>query len=116
MTQAVCLRCGEMKVGAFTPCPACGFDPSGDRNEASKALLLTDHYSTKEELNEASERIKGGESPELDEQKAAELARGLPESGIGEMPIGCQVAAWAPIVVMVVLAFFVAYLFLVVLR
>ena len=49
MTIASCFACGEFKVGAFTPCPACGNAPATLEQE-TQSLALTDHYLAPEEL------------------------------------------------------------------
>ena len=59
MTMAVCLKCGEIKLGAFTPCPACKFAPESSADK-SKAMLLTDHLMNQERLKQVSQGIKDG--------------------------------------------------------
>ena len=115
MTLAVCLQCGSMKVGALTPCPGCGYDPSGDDVAIAKALLLSDQHASPASLEAASQRIKAGEPPELDKDQSAQLATGLPRD-LPASPVGCRVAVWTPVMVMVLLGLFVAYLYGVLLR
>jgi len=64
MTVAICLKCGEFKLGAWTPCRACGFTPNDDESY-TKHLLVTDHYLSREELDDFSQRIKRGETVEF---------------------------------------------------
>jgi len=59
MTNAVCIKCGAIKFGAFNPCHECGFQPSQD--ELMQSLQLTDHYHSLEELKRMGEAIAHGE-------------------------------------------------------
>jgi hypothetical protein len=67
MTIALCLNCGEQKIGAFSPCPHCQFTPKTEE-EWTKSLLMSDHHVTIEELETAGEKITNGEELEFDEQ------------------------------------------------
>jgi len=64
MTQAVCLNCGAMKVGAFTQCPECGYYPK-TVEEKAKHLILTDWYFNQEALDGYAQRIKAGKKLEF---------------------------------------------------
>ena len=68
MTVAVCLECGEIKHGAFTPCRVCGFEPSTGA-ELAKHLLVSTHHMSRAELKGVSELVNSGEEiyfpPEL---------------------------------------------------
>ncbi len=55
MTAAVCLKCGCLKIGAFTECPDCGFSPETE-DDQTKALALTDWSLGWDELNRISEK------------------------------------------------------------
>ncbi len=57
MTVAVCTKCGVIKHGALTPCLKCQFDPELNEEKA-KAMILTDHFLCKEELEKISKRIQ----------------------------------------------------------
>ena len=59
MTVAVCLRCGEFKHGAWTPCPKCRYMPQDDES-LTRHLIVTDHFMTREQLEEVSARVKAG--------------------------------------------------------
>jgi hypothetical protein len=59
VTVAVCLHCGAYKVGAFTLCPACGYEPHDDES-LTKHLMVTDHYLSAEQLDDISQRVKAG--------------------------------------------------------
>ncbi len=45
---------------------ACGFAPDSDESY-TKHLLITDHYPSREQLDEVSQRVKRGESIEFPE-------------------------------------------------
>jgi hypothetical protein len=101
MTIAVCIRCGRMKVGAFTPCSSCQFTPQ-EPEELAKSVLLSDRVTDREELNKASERLQAGGDVGFDEQAVAEWATAIATNQL-RMPIGCIVACYAPIVILVFL-------------
>lgn len=64
---AVCVACGATKDRPMGSCPACGHRPEGEDRLA--AWLFSAHHLTQEELQDASERLVGGErldpSPEM---------------------------------------------------
>src|SRR5262249_217203 len=64
MTVAVCLKCGEFKHGAWIRCRRCGYTPDDDESY-TKHLLVTDHYLSREQLEEVADRIKEGERVEF---------------------------------------------------
>lgn len=85
MTAAVCLQCGRMKAGAWSPCAACGFRPAG-AEDLAKALILSDNCLTAAQLAEFSRRRQQGEpwdfSPdvvELFKRRVADLIPLTPE-------------------------------------
>jgi hypothetical protein len=53
MTQALCLKCGKFKHGAFDACEACGVCPVDDCDACS--LALTDHYFALETYERSAE-------------------------------------------------------------
>ena len=55
MTLAICLRCGDRKVGALTQCPGCGSGPSGD---LELDILFSDHQMSHGDLDHFSEVIR----------------------------------------------------------
>ena len=59
MTIAVCLRCGAMKHGAWTPCLKCRHMPE-DLEDKAKHLMTTDHYFSKAELEGFAARVQNG--------------------------------------------------------
>jgi len=60
MTVAVCLECGTMKSGAWSPCPACGYRPAG-ADELARALLVSDNCIARDRLEAMSARRRQGE-------------------------------------------------------
>ena len=73
MTRAVCIHCGANKIGALTPCVACGRDVTSPAQHA-QSLLLSDHHMTAEALDTAAAQIRAGEKPALDPTALAQLA------------------------------------------
>jgi hypothetical protein len=68
VTVAVCLECGKMKSGAWTPCPACSYQPRGIE-ELAKALMVSDNCIAPDTLAQFAARRQQGEpwnfGPEL---------------------------------------------------
>ena len=68
MTQATCFKCGEIKHGAFTPCPHCDQQPVTD-DELVISLIMTDHYYDLTTLKQMGASIaENGAPPNLDEK------------------------------------------------
>ena len=112
MTLAICTNCGHEKLGAFTPCSACGFDPSNDKVTQAKALLLCDHYASVEELRAASAAIKAGEEVVYDQEKLDTFVQELEQVRVPtNLPFGCQAFWWALIAIMLGLVGVVVYVF-----
>ena len=59
MTLAVCMFCGDQKIGAFSPCPACQRTPRLE-DDLVQSLAMTDHYFSKDTLDFMSEAMKNG--------------------------------------------------------
>ena len=78
MTAAVCLKCGRMKVGAWTPCPACSYRPDTVEDRA-RHLIVTDHYQKAEVLEQISQRIQAGQPPQFVEEQVRQVAEALAE-------------------------------------
>ena len=57
MTVAICIKCGERKHGALTPCRKCRFDPA-DTLDRAKSMIVTDHFLPLEDLDGIAERIR----------------------------------------------------------
>lgn len=62
MTVAICIRCGTIKIGAFSTCEQCGYTPDyeNDPEEQKLCLLLTDHFHSVEKLEEIGKAIAEG--------------------------------------------------------
>jgi hypothetical protein len=75
-----------MKAGAWTPCPACNYQPSG-AEELAKALMVSDNCLTRDKLEEFAARRQQGEpwnfSPDLVEMFKARVAALIPLSPDG---------------------------------
>jgi hypothetical protein len=76
MTIAVCVGCGSKKFGAWTTCRECGLLPHTEIDVAY-SLVLTDHYFSREVLDQiSSDMLRGLSRPSLPpEQEAAFLSR-----------------------------------------
>ncbi|QIF03535.1 hypothetical protein [Roseimicrobium sp. ORNL1] len=59
MTAAVCLKCGVMKFGAWTPCPECRYSPETEE-EREKSILASDHNLSNSELRAVSRMVMAG--------------------------------------------------------
>jgi hypothetical protein len=86
MTVAVCLECGQMKSGAWTPCPSCSFQPRG-LEELAKSLMLSDNCIATATLTEFAARRQQGEpwnfGPELVERFKERVAAMIPLTADG---------------------------------
>jgi hypothetical protein len=104
MTVAVCLKCGEFKHGAWTPCRKCGFTPDDDESY-TKHLLITDHYLSREQLEEVAGRVKAGELVEFPPEvlQHAWVSKAAVDKANRGCAIGCVVSIG--IVVAVVVAY-----------
>lgn len=96
MTVAVCLRCGELKHGAWTTCPQCGYIPDDDES-FTKHLLVTDHYYSVEQLKELAARVKAGETIEFDAETLKEAW--VKKADVDEQQRGCTVGCIGVLVV-----------------
>jgi len=105
MTYAICIKCGNGKVGAFTPCLRCGFSPKSSSDQA-RSILLSDHNVDKSELDAAGKKLSAGEPIEFDEAGIAKMAAELeqmamtPPAGFGR---GCAIFMWLLIGIAVLL-------------
>ena len=78
MTVAVCFACGEFKIGAFTPCPACEAAPATAEEDAY-SLALTNHYLTPEGLEQVQQRVATGQPIHIDPDFYEQLLQGIRE-------------------------------------
>lgn len=69
MTIAVCTNCGELKLGAWCPCPKC----ESDGLDADISLLLSDHNLTENELRRIGTAINIIHGTGLDDEKRFHL-------------------------------------------
>lgn len=99
MTVAICIQCGEEKLGAFTPCRQCAFMPELMEDKA-KSLLLCDHFRDVADLRQIGQRIKSGERLTFDEDQIAGMAEEVARMPEAKMPLGCRIVVWIPIVIM----------------
>src|SRR5262252_6116591 len=108
MTAAICIRCGNFKIGALTVCTQCRLDPMTEESLVAKSLVMSDHHRTIEQLRDASAILVAGGGIPFDEAELARIKaalRELPKDAL-RMPLGCQVLVWLPLVAMIVLAVF----------
>jgi hypothetical protein len=107
VTVAVCLKCGAFKHGAWTPCPACDYCPDDDESY-TKHLLVSDHYLSRDKLEEASRFVRSGAPldfpPEL--LKGAWVSKASVDREGRRLALGCTAA----IVAAVLLAGGIAFL------
>ncbi|WP_044890165.1 hypothetical protein [Myxococcus hansupus] len=110
MSLAVCVRCGNSKVGAFTPCSGCGLDPAAygtDRELQARSMLLSDRYLPGGELEELGRKLRKGEPVTYD---AGLLAQITEELRTQKLPIlsrtssGGSVVLWTAVGAALVLA------------
>jgi len=78
MTQAVCFKCGEIKLGAFVLCPYCNARPSADE-ELILSLAMTDHYFDLATMKQMGAAVRDGKPPHLDEKSRQDLMKQLGE-------------------------------------
>lgn len=112
MTRAVCVNCGQGKVGAFARCLSCHYDPEREGKEVqARSLLLSDRYLTVSQLKQAGERIRSGAGYPFDEAEVGEVAGGLPDRATNArigLLIGAVVAVIALLLSVFVVAVFLA--------
>lgn len=112
MTAAICLKCGAMKVGAFSPCFKCGFMPESTQDQA-RSILLSDRNLDASALKDTARSISDGATPKFDEAEVAEMAIEIEQllKQVPPRPIGCLVLQWGLIALAALLAGLVAYLY-----
>jgi hypothetical protein len=72
MTVAICLKCGAMKHGAWTPCPRCKHTPE-DPEDKAKHVMTSDHYFSKTDIQSISTRVQSGQPLHFDQKQVEEL-------------------------------------------
>ena len=80
MTVGVCLKCGAMKVGAWSQCHKCNYDPVSPEDRA-KHVMASSHYMTKEQLNQISERVKAGHELNFNDEQVNSYRKGFRKLG-----------------------------------
>jgi hypothetical protein len=80
MTLAICIQCGGRKFGAFAKCSECGFAPASEE-EFAKSMMVTDHYFSREELEQIGNDTKAGNPPKFDQQSVDQTTVELREHG-----------------------------------
>lgn len=90
MTAAVCLKCGAMKHGAWTPCPKCGHTPEEPEDKA-KHVMTSDHYFSQSDLEGMSARIQGGQPLQFDQEQVEEFVSTLKSTQLGNKGFGAIV-------------------------
>jgi hypothetical protein len=104
MTLAICVKCGEEKLGALSPCIQCGFDPATPEDKA-RGLLLCDHNMSVQDLRAVAAEIKSGKIPSFDEDAIEQMAQEIRQiPGLDKLPLGCAIAWYSPILIMIGLA------------
>lgn len=81
MTIAVCWKCGEMKWGAFNPCPKCKAIPSTE-DDLVMSLAMSDHYFDQPTMERMGADISAGTPVYLDEATRTSLVNTLRESSL----------------------------------
>jgi hypothetical protein len=99
MTIAVCLRCGELKHGALTPCPACSYTPAEAEDQA-RHLMVSDHYHSRDALEGISARVKRGEPLQFDAQQVRDFVATINSNSGGR--VGLYVFGFFALLVVVV--------------
>jgi hypothetical protein len=71
MTAAICFKCGEMKFGAWCPCPKCGALPESD-DDLALSFAMSDHHFDTDALRQLGRCVAEGKPPALSaDDKAA---------------------------------------------
>ena len=81
MTVAVCWNCGEMKWGAFNPCPKCKAAP-GSEDELAVSLVLSDHYQDKPTMERIGMDIAAGQPAVLDPETRLDCIKNIRDMGL----------------------------------
>ena len=91
MTVAVCLKCGAMKHGAWTPCPRCKHTPTEPEDRA-KHVITSDDFFSKADLDGISARVRSGQPLNFDPKQVAEfvetIATAKPGKNVGLFVFG----------------------------
>ena len=85
MTVAVCWKCGEMKRGAFNPCPKCKAAPRSE-DDLAVSLAMSDHYFDKPKLELMGADIAAGKPLQLAPETRRNLIKVL-RDGAAVLPM-----------------------------
>ncbi|MDX2008606.1 MAG: hypothetical protein SFW67_00365 [Myxococcaceae bacterium] len=108
MTVAICMKCGGSKVGALSPCAACGFRPRTP-DEGARSIWLSDQVQPAQVLAALSGELAAGRDIAWDEAAVSSWRGTLERTGL-ELPLGCHVLVWIPVVVLLGLIGVMLYL------
>lgn len=79
--------------------------------DLAKSLLLSDRHFDVQSLEAAGAKIKGGEVVILDQELLDGLVKEMEATGFTtEMPIGCKILAWAPMITLLLLVGVLIYI------
>jgi hypothetical protein len=101
VTLAICIKCGNKKLGALTPCHRCEFVPE-DSEDQAKSTLLSDHNLSSEELSDASDRIGRGEPFVYDDAAVSDFAKQIHMTEPRHM-LGVRTSSWIALGIAVVI-------------
>ena len=87
MTVAVCLKCGAIKVGAWTPCPKCNHLPE-DLEDQAKHVMISDHYFSRTDLEGISARVKNRLPLHFDAKNIVDIVAALKSSESDHKRVG----------------------------
>ena len=102
---AICVRCGAQKIGAFSPCAGCRYDPATetDRRIQAKTLWLSDQHLKPAALATIARQIKAGEAVAFEEQALDGLVLQLRTQQIpvvGQSPLRWALLVWGLVAVL----------------
>lgn len=76
MTKAICIECGEEKLGAWTLCASCSFKPQ-TADDFMKSIALSEWYADDRRLMQWKVDIQAGVRPLLDDRAREVLSGSL---------------------------------------
>ena len=81
MARAICLKCGELKRGAFNGCPTCHSSPRTE-DERITSMMLTEYYLDEQTMMGYQDRIRKGAVVVVDENNKGMLRPVIKELGL----------------------------------
>jgi hypothetical protein len=91
MTVAVCTSCGALKPRATTRCAECRFKPYGHEATA-RAMVLTTHFLSREDLEAISERLVAGKDVTYPEEVVAQIVERLRRRSASRIPFAFKIS------------------------